>query len=116
MFTRGGQQSIFNDGITGALDIEIWREPEPQEIEFIGRNYSHLKEEQLKVLKNKLSRIHTGEMVPYYIKRYGFYEGHTGYRADPLAISFVFGLKSIEEIEKVFPGKIYEVLLTHFKR
>ena len=116
MFTRGGQQSIFDDGITGALDIEIWREPEQGEIEFIGRKYSHLKEEQLKELKNKLSRIHTGEMVPYYIKRYGFYEGHTGYRADPLAISFVFGLKSIEEIEKVFPGKIYEVFVTHFKR
>jgi hypothetical protein len=53
-------------------------------------------------------------MVPYYIMRYGFYEGHTDYRTDPVAVSFIFGLKSLEEIESAFPGKIYEILMAHF--
>jgi hypothetical protein len=41
----------------------------------------------------------SGEMHPFYIWRYGFYEGHTAWRSDPIAIAFIFGLKSIEEIE-----------------
>ena len=32
-------------------------------------------------------------MVPYYVMRYGFYEGHTGYRADPPCY-----LQSVREI------------------
>ena len=53
-----------------------------------------------------LSSFHTGEMVPYYIMRYGFYEGHTGYRAEPIAIAFIFGLKSLEQIESAFEGRL----------
>jgi len=41
-------------------------------------------------------------------------EGHTSCRADPIAIAFIFGLKSIEEIESVFNGNLYEALTTHF--
>jgi len=53
-------------------------------------------------------------MAPYYIMRYGFYEGHTDYRADPIAIAFIFGMKSIEEIEKAFEGNLYIALTEHF--
>jgi hypothetical protein len=45
--------------------------------------------------------------------RYGFYEGHTSYRADPVAIAFVFRLKSLEEIDAVYDGKLYIVLTEH---
>ena len=42
-----------------------------------------------------------------YIMCYGFYEGHTEYRTDPIAIVFIFGLRSIEEIEDaIFPIEI----------
>ena len=47
------------------------------------------------------------------IMRYGFYEGHTSYRADPIAIAFIFGLKSLEEIEAVYDGKLYIVFTEH---
>jgi hypothetical protein len=55
-------------------------------------------------------------MVPFYIMRYGFYEGHVGYRADPIAISLIFGLKSLEEIEKTFEGNLHKALTEHFTR
>ena len=48
--------------------------------------------------------------------RYGFYEGHTDCRADPIAISFIFGLKSIEKIESAFQGRLYEALTEHFTK
>ena len=50
----------------------------------------------------------------YYIQRYGFYEGHTDYRADPLAIAFILGLKSLPEIEQAFPGRLRDALARHF--
>ncbi len=53
-------------------------------------------------------------MVPYYIMRYGFYEGHTSYRADPIAIACIFGLRSLQQIESAFEGRLSEVLTTHF--
>jgi len=64
----------------------------------------------------KLSHIYTGEMLPYYIMRYGFYEGHTDYRADPAAIAWIFGLRSLEQIEAGFSGRLDEVLTQHFTR
>jgi hypothetical protein len=113
-YTRGGQESIFDDGITGALGITIKRELDQKEKNFLDTKYAHLNEKQRNALKVSLSRIFTGEMVAYYIMRYGFYEGHTEWRTDPLAIASVFGLKSIEEMEKAFPGKIYQTMTTHF--
>ena len=65
-------------------------------------------------LLQTLSHINTGEMVPYYIMRYGFYEGHTSYRADPIALTFIFGLRTIQEIEAAFPNRLYELLSAHF--
>jgi len=62
----------------------------------------------------KLSHIHISEMLPYYIMRYGFYEGHTDYRTDPVAIAWIFGLKSLEQIETAFDGRLDRVLTEHF--
>ncbi len=45
---------------------------------------------------------------------YGDYEGHTGYRADPIAIACIFGLKSLEELDIVFDGNLDKVLTMHF--
>lgn len=113
---RGWQESIFNDEIQGAYHIEMWRELDQNEKEFLKNTYAHLSEEDRADLMKKISHIHTGEMVPYYAMRYGFYEGHTGYRADPIAIAFIFGLKSIQEIEKAFEGNLFKVLTNHFIR
>ena len=68
----------------------------------------------MNVLLDKLSFINSAEMEPYYIQWYGFYEGHTFWRTDPLASAFIFGLKSIEEMERAFPGRLYQVLTTEF--
>ena len=65
-------------------------------------------------LVKRLSHILTGEMEPYYVMRYGFYEGHTDYRVDPVAIAFIFGLRSLEEIEAAFPNRLHEILTGHF--
>ena len=112
--TKGGQKSIFNDQMQGAFHIKLWRELSDQENEFLKINYQRLTSEELNHMKRLLSFFNTGEMEPQYIMRYGFYEGHTGWRTDPLAIAFIFGLKSIEEIEEAFEGKLYEVLFDHF--
>ena len=109
-------QSIFNDNIFGMYHLEMWRELNAAEKEYFSNKYSNLSEEELHGLMKKLSHIHTGEMVPYYAMRYGFYEGHTGYRADPIAIALIYGLKSLEEIEKAFDGNLDKVLTNHFTK
>jgi hypothetical protein len=111
---RGWQESIFNDEIQGAYHIEMWREWDEAEKAFLNMKYPHLSEEDRADLMKKLSHIHTGEMVPYYAMRYGFYEGHTDFRADPIAISFIFCLRSIQEIEEAFEGNLSQVLNDHF--
>jgi hypothetical protein len=111
---RGWQESIFNDEILGQYHLILWRELEQSEKTFLMQNYSHLTEEEMADFIKKLSYIHTGEMVPYYIKRYGFYEGHTDFRADPIAVTFIFGLRNIHDIEKAFNGTLYKTLTNHF--
>lgn len=113
---KGWQDSIFNDEILGYWQIEMRRDLDKKEKAFLSREYSSLTDEDMAQLIKKLSFIHTGEMVPYYIMRYGFYEGHTDYRADPVAISFIFGLRSIQEIEAAFKGNLYKALTEHFKK
>lgn len=108
--TKGGQQSIFADEITGAMYVKIQRVWQAEEKEFIRKKYDHLTDAQLEELIKKLSIINTGEMQPYYIQRYGFYEGHTFWRADPIAITFIFGLRSIMDLEALFPARLYSVL------
>jgi len=113
---KGFQESIFNDEILGEYHLEMWRELDQNERVLLTEKYASLSEEELADLLNKLSHIHTGEMVPYYATWYGFYEGHTGFRADPIAIAFIFGLRSVEEIEHAFAGDLYKMLDQHFTR
>jgi hypothetical protein len=114
--TKGWQVSIFQDEIQGRFEIIVRRELSRTEREWLKRKYSALSEAEIAELENKLSSIHFSEMVPFYIMRYGFYEGHTAYRADPVAIAFIFGLRSLEELEKIFPWKLYKILTTHYTR
>ena len=115
-YTRGGQESIFTDGLDGALAIRIDRELEQRETDYLDREYSHLNQQQREDLIKRLSSLFVGEMVMYYAKWYGFYEGHTGWRADPIVIAFIFGMKDLEEIDAAFDGKLYDALTKHFTR
>jgi len=111
---KGWQISIFHDEIKGRFDIDVQRMLTPAERLFLQEKYAHLSAAQMAELKEELTRFHFSEMVPYYIMRYGFYEGHTDYRADPIAIACIFGLKSVEEIENAFRGSLYRTLINHF--
>lgn len=111
--TKGGQLSIFKDSIEGAFYIKLWREFDPDESQYLAEHYNYLPEKDLKEFKSQLSRINTGEMQPQYIMRYGFYEGHTFWRADPLALSFIFGLISLEELDMLFENRLPEILSKH---
>ncbi len=112
--TKGWQVSIFQDEIQGRFDVDVQRVLTPAERLFLRARYSQLSDTQMTELEERLTRLHFSEMAPYYIMRYGFYEGHTTYRADPLAIACIFGLKSVAEIENAFPGRLYSVLTRHF--
>ena len=57
-----------------------------------------------------------GEIEPHYVQWYGFYQGHTTWRVDPIAIAFVLGLRALDEIEAAFPGRLDEALTAHFTR
>jgi len=111
--TKGGQKSIFNDGLEGAFHIKIWRELSKEEQQYLENHYGYLNMEEFKKFQELLSFINTGELEPQYIMRYGFYEGHTFWRTDPIAIAFIFGMKSIEELDKSFSGKLNKILSGH---
>jgi hypothetical protein len=110
---KGWQESIFDDEILGYWEIEMSRELEDDERALLSRNYPALSGEERSKVIRKLAYIHTGEMVPFYIMRYGFYEGHTGYRADPIAIASIFGLRTIQEIVDAFDSYLPAALLNH---
>jgi hypothetical protein len=112
--TKGWQVSIFQDEIQGRFDIDVRRSLAPAEESFLQDRYSHLSQAQMAQMREKLTHLHFSEMAPYYMMRYGFYEGHTDYRADPIAIASIFGLKTVEEIEEAFEGRLYETLTHHF--
>ena len=112
--TKGGQKSIFDDKIEGGFHIKLWREFEKEDINLLKERYGKLSATRFDSLKTLLSFINTGEIEPQYIMRYGFYEGHTFWRTDPIAISFIFGLKSLDELERIFEGKLCEHLINHF--
>ena len=88
--------------------------PEAQEEAYLAARYARLGAVGIDELVNRLSYVHAGEMVPFYIMRYGFYEGHTRYRADPIAIAFIFGLRSLEDLDIACGGDLSAVLTTHF--
>ncbi len=112
--SRGWQESIFADEILGTGLIEISRDLEDEETEFLEKQYEQLTPEQFEEMKEKLTCLHTGEIVLFYINRYGFYEGHTEYRADPVTIAFVFGLRSIKELHQAANGNFYQYFTSHF--
>jgi hypothetical protein len=110
---RGWQYSIFNDNIQGECHLELEISLTSFEKSFIDNHYSYLSEEEKYDLINKLTHLHTGEMVAYYIQYYGFYEGHTDFRADPIKLAFIFGFRSIAELHEIFEGRLYERLVEH---
>jgi len=112
--TKGWQISIFQDEIQGSFDIAVQSDLSAEEKSFLKEKYPQLTADQMTILIEKLSVIHFSEMLPYYIMRYGFYEGHTDYRSDPITIAFIFGLRDLEEIENVFHGNLDQVLTNHF--
>jgi hypothetical protein len=112
--SKGWQESLFDDEVLGYFQLRMWRELTVEEESYVDEHYASLGETQLAELKNKLTIIHTGEMVPFYVMRYGFYEGHTDYRADPVAIATIFGLMGISEIDSAVGGDLYRVLTTHY--
>jgi hypothetical protein len=112
--TKGGQLSIFADGIEGSSWIEITGDITERERSFLKSHYSRLDASQVDTLVRALTHIRTGEIQPHYITWYGFYEGKTPWRTDPIAIAFIFGLRTLEEIEKAFPGRLYEVMMARF--
>jgi len=112
--SRGWQESIFNDEILGSGHIYISRELNKEEQEFLNQNYGNLPEEKFEELKNMLFNIHTGELVFFYINRYGFYEGHTEYRIDPVAVALIFGMRSIEDVHIAVGGDLYEYFSSPF--
>lgn len=114
--SRGWQDSIFDDEIQGQYTLKIWRDLESGEKEFINKHYSHLNEDRIAELIEGLSSIETGEMAIYYIMRYGFYEGHTDYRADPIDIAFIFGMRNLEELDDAFDGNLHKFLKEHFTK
>ena len=112
--SRGWQESIFNDEILGTGHMECWRQLTSEEQVFLEENNKHLSTEQMEDLKKMLSYLHTGEMVLFYINRYGFYEGHNEYRVDPVTVTFLFGLRSIEELHGATNGDLYGYFTTYF--
>jgi len=112
--TKCFQESVFRDEIQGTWDISIRRELSSKEQAFLAQRYAHLDQRSRADLALRLSHLRIGEMVAFYIMRYGFYEGHTAWRADPIAVSFVFGLRSFEELAGLFGDDLYERLTRHY--
>ncbi len=112
--TKGGQRSIFNDSIQGAFHIKLWHEFNDKETEYLNQHYANLSEEEMEEFKTRLGFLNIGEIQPQYIMRYGFYEGHTYWRACPVAISYIFGFKSLEELDKLFKGDLFKMITNHY--
>jgi len=112
--TKGGQRSIFNDSIQGAFHVKLWHEFSDNEMSFLKEKYEHLTPEEMEEFKAMLSFLNVGEIQPQYIMRYGFYEGHTFWRACPIAISYIFGFKSLEELDDLFERNLFEAITCHY--
>ncbi|GET31593.1 hypothetical protein PbJCM13498_04560 [Prolixibacter bellariivorans] len=114
--SKGWQVSIFQDEIQGNFDFTISRKLTPEEKTFLDEHYSRLSDVQRDKLEKKLTSLYFSEMAPYYIMRYGFYEGHTAYRAEPVAIAFIFGLKKLSELDAACNHDLLGVLTKHFTK
>ncbi len=111
--TKGGQLSPFADGLEGGFWIVIRRPLTAADETFLHRHYGHLDPAEWDPLHGALTRLFTGEMQPHYVMWYGFYEGHTAWRVDPVGIAAIFGLRSLEQLESAFPGMLHRVVATH---
>ena len=111
---KGYQESIFHDEIEGKNDIHIWRDLNKEELSVLRNSYVSLTDDKFKFMIDKLTHLHISEMSPFYIMRYGFYEGHTSFRAEPLAVAIIFGLKTVNEIDTLFNRDLYTLLNQHF--
>jgi len=111
--TKGGQLSPFADGLEGGFWIVIRSPLTPEDQDWLHERYPHLGPDRWNALIGGLSRLFTGEMEPHYVSWYGFYEGHTGWRVDPVTIAAVFGLRSLAELDAAFPGRLDRVLTDH---
>jgi len=111
--TKGGQRSPFADGLEGGFWIVIDRALEDGEVAYLREHYPHCDPDRWNNLYGTLTRIWTGEMEPHYVQWYGFYEGHTAWRVDPVGIASVFGLRSLEELDAVFPRYLEDVVRDH---
>ena len=112
--TKGVQESVFADGIEGFFWIDISRELSEAERDFLRQRYPGLDAGQMDAFIRSLTRIRTGEIEPHYVMWYGFYEGQTPWRTDPVAIALVFGLRALEQLEAAFPGRLYDLMMTRF--
>ncbi len=110
---KGWQYSIFEDSIWGECHLEMIVKLSEKDKKFINRNFNHLNTDQKNDFIERLTHLHTGEMAAYYIQHYGFYEGHTDYRADPIVLAYIFGLRTLEELYNTFDGKVYENIINH---
>ena len=112
--SRGWQESIFYDEILGSGHLEVKGKLREEEVRFLKEHYKELTDDEFVHLTQFLSVVHTGDMLPFYVTRYGFYEGHTDYRTDPLAVAFLFGLRTIEEVHKAADGDLYKYFNSHY--
>ena len=113
--SKGWQISIFFDEIQGRYNIHINRSLTTTEEQYLKQHYADLGDSDFEILKNKITNLDFSEMLPYYIMRYGFYEGHTEYRCDPVAVALIFGLRSLEEIDSAMDGKLFDKLMNHYR-
>jgi hypothetical protein len=112
--TKGGQQSPFGDGLEGGFWMVFWRPMSMDEQQWLHQHYGHHGPTNWNELLGRLTRVHTGEMEAYTITRYGFYEGHSDWRVDPLGAAWLFGLRTLDELEVAFPGKLDRAVLEHW--
>lgn len=109
--TKGWQASIFGDRLQGSFWIEIARELTAKERVSLDTRYGHLDTEQMRAFVRALTHIQTSEIEPHYVMWYGFYEGKTPWRTDPITVALVFGLRTLDEIEAALPGRLYDVVM-----
>ncbi len=111
--TKGGQRSPFADGLQGGFWMVLHRALSAEEEEFLRVAYAHAAPGTWDTLHGTLGRLWIGEMEAHFIQWYGFYEGHTDWRADPLGIARIFGLRTLDQLEAAFPGRLHEVASEH---
>ena len=105
-------KEIFADALEGSFWIEIDAPLSERERALLETRYRHVDPGQVEALIRALTTLRTGEIQPHYITWYGFYEGRTPWRTDPIALAFIFGLRTLDEIEAAFPGRLYELMIT----